>query len=92
MSKGQQVQPLKAVVDLDDRLPSLWGVDPPDDGFEPYAVLVAGPDLNLLSNRPSRFDGIEEGLFLNSSTPPGSDRSWLGRGSCKVKRIAANSS
>ena len=92
MHESHDIDPLKTVIHFDDRLSSSWSVDPSNNRFQSDTMLVTGPEFNVISNCLSRFDGFWQDLFLKSSTSPGSDFSCVGRGTCKVNRMAASNS
>src|SRR4029453_11232208 len=94
LHEGGDVQPLIAVVAQRDGPLAFGRPHPPDDRFQPNAVLIRGPDLHRFVRVLSRFLGNDRGqLFLNISHSSGvAEAGWRGRGFCTDQLTAFRAS
>ena len=88
MDKTDQVAPVIAVLNRGDGTLAVKAPDLLQDGLEPDAVLIHGPQFYLRLREGGRY-GLDEwaDLFLNASCASGSALTWRGRG---LRRLPSN--
>ena len=81
MDEADEIAPLIAVLHRRDRTFSVEAPDLLEDGLQPDAMLVRGPELDLRSGEGGR-DGLDKRpqFFLNSACCAASAWTWRGRG------------
>jgi hypothetical protein len=86
LHEGIEIAPLVAMLHRRLRALAAWAPDAAEDGFEPDAVLVGGPQLHLLLG-VRLLHGVHYGreVFLKAACAAGSAFAWRGRGTLEVQ-------